>query len=71
MLLLSRNINEKVLVEDEVEVKVVAVNGNKVLLGFTAPTQVSVHREGVYKKIKTTKKLVGKKCNLVIDHFNK
>lgn len=67
MLLLSRNINEKVLVGDEVEVKVVAVNGNKVLLGFTAPAQVTVHREEVYKKINSVKHYGCKNNNPVFE----
>ena len=51
MLLLSREINETVMVGDDIQVKVIAVDGLKVLLGFKAPRKVSVHREEIYRRI--------------------
>lgn len=57
MLYLSREINEVVKVGDDIEVKVMAVNGQKVLLGFKAPKQITVHRAEVYKRMKTMNKL--------------
>lgn len=50
MLLLSRDINQAVIVGDDIHVRVIAVDGLKVLLGFKAPRQISVHREEIYKK---------------------
>jgi carbon storage regulator len=50
MLYLSREINQVVKVGDDIEIKVMAVNGQKVLLGFKAPKKVTVHREEVYKR---------------------
>jgi len=50
MLYLSRELNETVMVGDDIEVKVVGVHGQKVLLGFKAPKQVSVHREEIYRR---------------------
>ena len=52
MLKLMREINETVVVGDNVLVKVLAVQGEKVLLGFKAPKQISVHREEIYRRIK-------------------
>lgn len=52
MLVLSRGINETVMVGDDVQVKVLAVDGLKVMLGFKAPKRIIVHREEIYNKIK-------------------
>jgi len=52
MLKLIREINEIVMVGDDVQVKVLAVEGEKVLLGFKAPKKIIVHREEVYRRIR-------------------
>ena len=45
MLVLSRKIGESVLIGDHIHVTVVAVHGNQVRLGFTAPEDVRILRE--------------------------
>jgi len=52
MLILTRRINETLMVGDDVTVTVLSINGNQVRLGVNAPRQVPVHREEVYEKIK-------------------
>lgn len=44
MLILSRELNEQVLVGDDIIVTVVAIRGDRVRLGFTAPDSVHVDR---------------------------
>jgi carbon storage regulator len=44
MLVLSRKMNESVIIDGGIEVMVVAVHGNKVRLGFRAPADVAIHR---------------------------
>lgn len=56
MLYLSRDINETVIVGDNIQVKIMAVEGTKVLLGFLAPREVSVHREEIYKQIQNKRR---------------
>ncbi len=51
MLVLRRFTNETIMIGDDVEVMVVAIDGNKVRLGITAPRQVQVHRKEVYDAI--------------------
>lgn len=53
MLVLSRKIDEKVIIGDnEIKITVVDVRGDKVRLGIEAPHDVQVHREEVYNAIK-------------------
>jgi carbon storage regulator len=47
MLVLTRKINESMLIDGGIEVVVVAVCGNKVRLGIRAPLGVSVHRNEI------------------------
>jgi carbon storage regulator len=52
MLVLSRKLGERVLVPQcGLSVTVVAIEGNVVRLGFTAPTEVGVYREEVWQRI--------------------
>jgi len=51
MLILTRRPGESVKIGDEVTVTVLAVKGNQLRLGFTAPQNVAVHREEIYERI--------------------
>lgn len=51
MLVLTRKINQTVLIGDDVEVTVLSVTGDKVRIGIQAPREVPVYREEVYLEI--------------------
>jgi len=51
MLVLTRKINESIVINDDVSVLVVEVRGDRVRLGIEAPKDVSVHRKEVYDVI--------------------
>lgn len=51
MLVLSRNMEQTIMIGDDIEIKVVDIRGGKVKLGITAPRNVSVHRREVYDRI--------------------
>jgi carbon storage regulator len=50
MLVLSRKMGETIVINDEIEVTVVAVKGDKVRLGIKAPDSVRVDREEVHRR---------------------
>lgn len=52
MLVLTRKVNEEILVNDNIEIKIVSIEGNHVRIGINAPKSVSIHRKEVYEKIK-------------------
>ena len=60
MLILTRRISEKVLVDLNgkiVKVSVLGIKGNQVRLGFDAPKEVVVHREEIYERIQAEKQI--------------
>ena len=50
-LVLTRKVGESIMIGDEVIVTLIAIQGNQAKLSFTAPRDVSVHREKVYARI--------------------
>lgn len=53
MLVLTRKSEESVILGDNIEVKVLAVRGEQVSLGFSAPIEMSINRKEVYEAILT------------------
>jgi len=51
MLVLTRGVNEAIMIGDQIEVTVVEVKGGKVRIGIAAPATVRVHRKEVYQAI--------------------
>ncbi|MBM4113697.1 MAG: carbon storage regulator CsrA [Phycisphaerae bacterium] len=52
MLVLSRHIDESIMIGDEVELTIVDIRGDKVRIGISAPSNVAVHRKEVYDAIR-------------------
>ena len=51
MLILTRKIEEALIIGDNVKVTVLEVRGGQVRLGIDAPKDISVHREEIYQRI--------------------
>jgi carbon storage regulator len=51
MLVLTRKTNQSIMIGDEIEVSVLAVSGDKVRVGISAPRDVPVFRKEVYLSI--------------------
>ena len=52
MLIVTRRVQERVMIGDNIVVTILGVQGNNVRVGIDAPKEVSVHREEVYLRIK-------------------
>jgi len=48
MLVLTRKLNESIVINDDVSVLVVEIRGDRVRLGIDAPRDVIVHRKEIY-----------------------
>ena len=51
MLVFSRKQNESVLINENIVVTVLSIQGDTVRLGIEAPREMPVHRREVYKRI--------------------
>jgi carbon storage regulator len=52
LLVLTRKIGEKVKIEDNISIIIMDIKGKHVKLGIEAPSNIAVHREEIYFKIK-------------------
>jgi len=59
MLVLSRKQGERVVVDQEIEVTVLEVHGDRVKLGFVGPREVPIHRHEIHGKINDPRRALG------------
>jgi carbon storage regulator len=61
MLILSRKVNENIVIDGRIIVKIVRLDGENVKLGIEAPADVPVHRQEIYDEIlKSNREAVNK-----------
>jgi carbon storage regulator len=51
MLVLTRKLNEAIQIGDEIEIKVLAIDGDQIKLGINAPKSVEIYRKEIYQDI--------------------
>ncbi|AEF81421.1 carbon storage regulator CsrA [Leadbettera azotonutricia] len=56
MLILSRKINEKIMIGDDISISIIEIRGDQVRLGVDAPKKVKVFRQEVFDAIKAENK---------------
>jgi len=50
MLVLTRKVNESIIIGESIEVMICQVRGDKVRLGITAPREVQVDRKEIFEQ---------------------
>ena len=45
MLILTRRPDESIIIDEDIKIKILSVNGNQVRIGFEAPEEVVIVRE--------------------------
>ncbi len=59
MLILSRKLNESIVIDGRIIVKILRIDKDSVKLGVQAPTEIPVHREEVHEAIQKGKQAAG------------
>ena len=52
MLILTRRTGETIRIGDDIEITIIAQDGNRAKVGVTAPKELPVHRKEVYERIR-------------------
>lgn len=56
MLVLTRKTGESIIIGDDIELKIISVEGDQVKLGIDAPRSVKVYRSEIYRAIQEENK---------------
>jgi len=67
MLVLSRKVNERILIGNDVEVVLVEIRGNKCRIGIEAPKHIKVHRQEVYVAIERANQAAAQNAAIPVD----
>ena len=52
MLVLTRKLNESIIIRDDIEIKIVEIAKDSIKLGISAPKDVPVNRKEIFEAIK-------------------
>ncbi|MFN7944163.1 MAG: carbon storage regulator CsrA [Blastocatellia bacterium] len=63
MLVLKREVGERLVIGNEIIIEVLSVSGDGVRLGITAPRETSVHRFEVYAEIQAANQTASNHSN--------
>jgi carbon storage regulator len=55
MLVLTRKVEEAIIIGDDILVKILEARGGQIRIGITAPKEISVHRQEIYDRIHAEK----------------
>ncbi len=56
MLILSRKVDESIVIGDNIEIKIVSIEEGKVKLGISAPKDIEIHRKEIFIEIQEENK---------------
>ena len=56
MLILSRKVNERIMIGEDISISIIEIQGDHIRLGINAPKTVKVFRQEVYDAIKAQNK---------------
>jgi|TARA_B110000495_G_C22894540_1_gene521851 carbon storage regulator len=55
MLILTRRVGESLIINDDIVINILGVQGNQIRIGIKAPKEIPVHREEIYNRIQSEK----------------
>ena len=65
MLILSRKLNEKVVIGEDITISIIEIRGDQVRIGIDAPKIVKVFRQEVFDAIKAENKAASKSVPVI------
>ena len=70
MLVLGRKKGESIIIDDNIEIIVTAIEGDTIKLGFKAPKHITIHRKEIYLEIQEENRLATSNVINISDFLN-
>lgn len=67
MLVLTRKKDQSIVINDNIEITVIEIQGDQVRLGINAPRDVSIHRKEVFLEIQEENRRAAKVGNISLE----
>ncbi|MEH6937382.1 carbon storage regulator CsrA [Bacillus sp. JJ664] len=71
MLVLTRKIKEAIMIGDDIEISITAIEGDQVKLAISAPKHIDIHRKEIYLAIQQENKEAASNKININNLFNK
>lgn len=71
MLVLTRKKDQTIVINDDIEITVLDIQGDQVRIGINAPRSVSIHRKEVYLEIQQENKKASEVGNVSLEELLK
>ncbi|MDF2065824.1 carbon storage regulator CsrA [Bacillus sp. Cr_A10] len=71
MLVLSRKKDESIMIGDQIELKILSIDGDQVKVGIVAPKKIKVYRSEVYESIQNQNKESLKVTKSILEQISK
>jgi len=70
MLVLGRKKGESIIIDDNIEIIVTAIEGDTIKIGFKAPKHITIHRKEIYLEIQEENRLATSNVINLSDFLN-
>jgi carbon storage regulator len=70
MLVLTRKLKEAIQIGDDIEITVLAIQGDQVKLGINAPKHIDIHRKEVYLAIQAENSAASRASKSSLERLN-
>ncbi len=71
MLVLTRKKDQTIVINDDIEITVLDIQGDQVRIGINAPRSVSIHRKEIFLEIKQENKKASEVGNISLEDILK